>query len=463
MTGTGRREGLAGALRGQVLTRDDHDFDEARRVWNGMIDRRPALIARCESSADVVEALGFAQQHGLPVAIRGGGHSVAGLSVCDDGLVIDLGPMNGVEVDAAGRTARVGPGCRWGDVDAATQAHGLATTGGFDSRTGVAGLTLGGGIGYLARRVGLAIDNLLSAEVVTAAGEVVRASETEHPDLFWALRGGGGNFGIVTEFEFRLHELGPEVMTAQVFYPFEEAAAVLRSYRDYALAAPNDIVCYALVVHVPPAEPFPEEWHGQPTVALVACHTGPPSQAGDAAEHLVPLTRLGSPLLEVVAPMPYTALQQSFDAGAPDGARYYWKGEYLYGLTDEAIDTFVDATGDLPGELSVAGFEHLGGAVAEVEPAATAFPHRGAAFQLGIFAGWTDPAEDGGRIAWAREFHRRMAPFGIGAGYVNYLDHDDRGRVPDVYGPNLARLRDVKAQYDPGNVFHGNANIAPST
>lgn len=446
-------------LRGELLQPGDPGYDDARRVWNGMVDRRPSLIARCRGTADVVAALDLARTHGLAVSVKGGGHGVAGKAVVDDALMIDLSPMDGVHVDPGAKTARVGPGATWGQVDRETQAFGLATTGGVDSRTGVAGLTLGGGIGYLARSCGLAVDNLRAAEVVLADGRVVTADADHHPDLYWALRGGGGNFGVVTSFELRLHEVGPEVMTAQVFLPMENAAEGLRTYHRFQTAAPDQASCFALFVNVPPVEPFPEERHGQTALALVACHTG---DLETAADDLAPLTSVGEPLLSVVAPMPYATLQSSFDAGAPDGARYYWKAMYLDDITDQAIDTLVDRVSPLPGPYANVFFEPLGGAVGRVPATETAFAHRDARFGLGITAGWDDPDHDATATAWVRSLHAAMAPYDNGGVYTNYLDHDDGDRVAAAYATNLDRLQAVKAEYDPDNVFrNANSTLVP--
>jgi FAD/FMN-containing dehydrogenase len=449
---------LAGIVRGRVITPDSADYDAARRVWNGMIDRRPALIVECAGAADVVAALEFARREGLPIAARGGGHGVAGKAVVDDGVVIDLSEMDGVHVDPKARTARVGAGATWSQVDRESQAFGLAVTGGVDSRTGVAGLTLGGGIGHLARAHGLTIDSLLSAEVVLADGRVVTASDGDHPDLFWALRGGGGNFGVVTSFEFRLQEVGPEVMTAQVFHPMEGAAEAVAFYREFMAGAPDEVGCFALFVNVPPVEPFPADQHGRTCLALVACHAG---DLDEGEEILRPMGSFGSPMLSVVAPMPYVTLQSSFDAGAPDGGRYYWKATYLDEISDDLIATVVGGVESLPGPYSNVFFEPLGGAVSRVDSSATAFPHRGAGFGLGLSTGWEDPAADGAAMAWTRDLYEAVAVHGSGGAYSNYLDHDDAGLTGAAWGPNYPRLQQVKAAYDPEDLFHGNVEIAP--
>ncbi len=443
-------DALARRFDGELVQPEDPTYDEARAVWNGLIDRRPAVIARCLSTTDVQVAIRYARQHDLPISVRGGGHNVAGTSVCDDGVVIDMGEMRSVKVDPATRTARVAAGARWADLDAATQAHGLAVTGGVDSRTGVAGLTLGGGVGFLARKHGLTIDNLLAVDLVTADGRSVRASEDENPDLFWALRGGGGNVGVVTTFEFRLHELGPEVLTAQVFHRYEDAEDVLRFHRDLMAEAPDELACSAAVVHVPPVEPFPEGLHGAPAVAQIGCYVG---DVEEGRAHLDPIGSFGDPILAAVTPMPYTALQQSLDAGTPDGARYYWKSNFLSGLSDEAITTLVKAAEPLPGPFSMIGIESLGGAVNRVPTSATAWPHRDATFNLGIWAGWTDDADDEECRRWAREVHAAMEPFAADGAYVNYLDADDQDRLGEAYGEHIGRLRDIERTWDPDGLF----------
>jgi FAD/FMN-containing dehydrogenase len=449
-------ERFADSLRGRLVLPGDTHYDEARAVWNGMIDRRPAMIARCKSAADVMAAVDFAREQDIQLSVKAGGHNVAGKAICDDGLVIDLSAMNSVRVDPNTQTARVGPGATWADFDREAQAFGLATTGGVDSRTGVAGLTLGGGIGYLARKYGLAIDNLLAVDVVTADGELRPASQEENPDLFWALRGGGGNVGVVTSFEFQLHEVGPEVLTAQIFYSFEDAEAVLRFYREFTAEAPDELACYAMVVHVPPVAPFPEAAHGQIAVALVACYAG---SIADGEAVLAPLKGFGEPLLKAVTPMPYATLQQSFDAGAPDGGRYYYKSQILDELSDQAIKTIVDQVEPLPGPFTMAGIEPMGGAINQVEATATAYPHRDAAYNFAVWAGWSDPKDDEEIIDWTRGFHQAMAPHATGGAYANYLAADDADRMKEAYGQNYRRLVEIKRAWDPDNVFQSQLMI----
>jgi len=451
-------EAFVNDFRGRVVFPNDSDYDEVRAVWNGMIDKRPAMIAQCMGTADVISSVNFAQEHGLPVSARGGGHNVAGNALCDDGIVIDFSKMKLVRVDPTAKRAYVSAGATLADLDHETQAFGLAAVGGVDSRTGVAGLTLGGGTGYLSRAYGISADNLMSADVVTAGGNLVHASEEENPDLLWALRGGGGNFGVLTSFEFKLHEVGPEVMTAQIFHPIEKGKEVLQFHRDFLKNAPDKLSVYALVVHVPPVAPFPEEFHGKSAIALVACYAGDMTEGKKLLE---PLENFGDPILKAVMPMPYKVLQQSFDAGTPDGQRYYYKSQYLTELSDSAIDTILNYTKDLPGPFTIIGVEPMGGAINQVDKSATAFPHRNAAFNLGIWSGWSDSVEDTEMINWSREFHTAMEPFSTGGVYSNYMSDDEESRVKEAYGGNFDRLTKVKTKYDPDNFFRRNQNIKP--
>lgn len=443
-------EQLASELRGRVLRPSDDGYHPARAVWNGMIDRCPALIAQCAGVADVIRALAFAREHRLAVTVKGAGHSVAGKSASDGGLLIDLGPMRWVHVDPEARIARVGPGAVGGDLDTEAQVHALATTGGTDSTTGVIGLTLGGGAGFLTRRFGLAADNLVRADVVLADGRVVHASETDNADLFWALRGGGGSFGVVIAAELRLHPLGPQLMVAQAFHPYEGARAALRFFRDFTSEVPDEVGFYALAVNVPPLPGFPEAFHGKTAIAFAASYAGS-LEDGEAA--LRPIAEFGDPVLNVVGPMPYATLQQSFDAANPAHQRYFWKSSYLRSLPDDAIDTFVARVDRLPGPFSAAWFERLGGAAGRVGPRATAFPHRDAAYNFGISAGWTDPSEDDRAVTWSRAFHDAMTPYATGGVYANYVGVDDVDHLRASFGDNLDRLRRVKAKYDPDGVF----------
>jgi len=413
-----------------------------------MIDRRPALVARCGHTRDVVTAIRFARVHRLRVSVKGGGHNVAGLAVCDGGLLIDLSPMQGVHVDPASRTVRVEPGVLWATVDRATQAHGLATTGGTVSHTGVAGLTLGGGLGWLTARHGLACDNLLRAEVVTSDGTTLTASEADHPDLFWALRGGGGNFGIVTSFELRLHPIGPMVLGGMVLHPLEQGRDVLRFYRDFSGRAPDDLTAFAVLMSLP---------DGARVVAIIAAWFGDITH-GEAT--MAPLHAFGTPLADMVGPLPYVQLQQLLDAAAPHGISRYWKSGYAPALTDDIIEILTSSAATLS-PLSALPIFQFHGAAARVPAPATAFVSRRDQYDINVLAQWVDPAEAAGHVRSARAIWERLAPHTSGV-YVNHLDHDDgQARVKAAYGTNYPRLADIKKRYDPYNVFRHTNNILP--
>jgi len=442
---------------GPVLHPGDDGYTEARTVFNEMIDKHPAVIVQPTGAADVMTAVDFARTHDLRLSVKGGGHNFAGTAVCDDGVTIDCARMDRVRVDPDARTAVVGPGATWAAVDHETQAHGLATTGGLVSHTGVAGLTLGGGQGYLARNHGLTCDNLRRAEVVTADGDLVVASADTNPDLFWGLRGGGGNFGVVTAFEFDLHPVGPKVLGGLIVHPYEDAGDVLRFYREFSADAPRELAAYALFARVPPEDPFPVDAHGEPALNFAVCFDGPIDEGREA---LAPLRAFGEPLFDGVQPMPYTALQSAFDDGSPHGMRWYTKSHYLTDLPDDAIETMLAYTDPYPGPLTQVALEPLGGAVADPDPRATAFPHRDVTYSLGIWPCWEDPEKDEELTAWAREFHAAMAEHATGV-YANYLDSDELDRVEAAFGPNYERLREVKTAWDPGNLFHLNTNVEP--
>ena len=449
-------------FRGRLIGADDADYHRARAVWNGAIDRRPRLIARCLGAGDVVAAVRYAREHDLEIAIRGGGHNVAGTAVCDDGIVIDLSAMRAVRVDPQGRRAWVQGGALWGDVDQETQAHGLATTGGIVSHTGVAGLTLGGGIGWLMRRHGLTVDNLLAADVVTANGERLRVSEDEHPDLFWALKGGGGNFGVVTAFEFRLHPVGPTVMAGPILWDASDAGKVLRCYRDYIGDAPDELGTVVRFGTAPPLAAIPEHLHWRPVLILATCYAGP---AEDAERVLRPLRAFGAPLLDLVGPKPYTGFQGSIDSTVPHGWHYYWKSTFLPELRDDLIDVLVRHAFSAASPRSYVALFHLQGAVSRVAEGATAFGNRRATHAITLDGVWR-PGEDFGDrdTAWTREFFAALGPFGEGV-YVNFLGGDEGpARVREAYGDSIYdRLAGVKAAYDPDNVFHHNQNIRPGS
>jgi FAD/FMN-containing dehydrogenase len=452
-------QALRTRLHGDLLNPGDEGYEAARTVYNGMIDRYPSYVVRATGAADVMAAVDFAREHDLLLSVKGGGHNFAGTAVCDDGLTIDCSGMDSVRVDPDARTARVGPGATWVDFDHEAGAFGLATTGGLVSTTGVAGLTLGGGQGYLAREHGLTVDNLRSVDLVTADGGFVRASEEENPDLFWALRGGGGNFGVVTSFEFDLHPIGPEVIAGPIFHPYEDTREALRFYREFTADAPDELACYALVVRVPPETPFPEAYRGESSIAFAVCYAGPTDEAAAALE---PLRTFGDPLLDAVGPMPYATLQRSFDDGSPEGYRWYTKAHYLAHLSDGAIDTIVEFTDPFPGSLTQVALEPMGGAIVRVDPTATAFPHRDAAYSFGIWPGWDDPEHDDDMIEWALEFHAAMAPYATDGVYANYLDRDEDERVGAAYGENYERLVEIKDEWDPENLFRMNQNVEPS-
>ncbi len=439
---------FARRIEGSVIRPGDAEFDRARRVWNGMIDRTPALIARCSSVADVRAAVEFARAHDLLVAVRGGGHSVAGHGTCDDGLVIDLSPMQGVRVDPAGRRAVVQPGLNWGGLDRATQAYGLAVTGGIVSSTGVAGLTLGGGIGWLMRKHGLTADNLLGAELVTAGGEFLRASGEENAELFWGLRRGGGNFGIVTQFLFRLHPVGPIVLAGWVLHPQEKAVDVLRFYRGFAAAVPDELTTIVLLRRLPQLPALPPFLRGMPVIGIAVCYAGV-IEAGERA--VQPLRAFGPPLVDGIALKPYLAHQTMFDAAQPPGRHNYWKTAYLSGLSDAAIEAIVDAAGRMASPLSVLALYQLGGAARLGN----------AAFCVNCAATWTEPAESERNIAWARGFEAAIEPCSTGGAYSNFLGDEGGERAQAAYREHYGRLVALKTAYDPDNFFRLNQNIEP--
>ena len=452
-------EPLVRSLRGALLRPDDDGYDAARQLWNAMIDDRPALIARCTGVADVMAAVRFAREHGLTVAVRGGGHNVAGLASVEGGMMIDLSRMRAVDVDPEARIARVQGGALWGDVDHETQAFGLATPSGIISTTGVAGLTLGGGFGWLARAYGLAADNLLSVDVVNADGTFVKASPQENADLFWAIRGGGGNFGIVTSFEFRLHEVGPEVLFGPTVYRLGDAPEVLRHYRTFANEAPEACTVYADFLTAPPLPFLSQEVHGTTVLFLMQCYAGP---VEDGKEVLRPLREFGQPLADAVAPTRYAEAQRRSDPLYPIGGRYYWKSHNLAALSDEVVDALAECAATMPNPLCDILIQQLGGRIAELAPDATAYPHRDAGFVVTLGGRAERPADDEQCITWARACHERLAEHAADGVYVNFLSHDEGDeRRQAAFGDNTDRLRQVKACYDPNNFFRRNHNIEP--
>ncbi|GAB3639612.1 FAD-binding oxidoreductase [Spirosoma arcticum] len=441
---------LSTTFNGPLLRPGEDGYDQARAVWNGMIDKCPALIARCTNAADVVSSIRFAQTHHLLVSVRGGGHNVAGNAVCADGLMIDLSPMKAIRVDVVNRTVRAEAGVLWSELDQATQQHGLATTGGTVSHTGIAGLTLGGGLGWLMGRHGLTCDNLLSVDIVTADGALLTASETQHEDLFWAVRGGGGNFGIVTSFTYQLHSVGPTILGGMVLYPQSQAKEVLRFYRDFARNTSDELMIFAALLNTP---------DGMPVIALIVGWFGP---LAEGEQHLKPLRDFGTPLADLIAEVPYTQHQTLFDAATPHGIHRYWKSGNLPEIEDSLIDVIIEQAARQPSPYSFILFFHMKGVAARVDSAKTAFGLREDQWDFDIVSQWTDPAENQVNIDWTRTFWNQVEPYTKGV-YVNHLGGEDEAtRVRAAYGPNYERLVALKTKYDPQNFFRLNNNIVPS-
>ncbi len=446
-----RTNDLRQSIRGKLITPGDADYDESRKIWNAMIDKRPALIVQCADTSDVVQAVNFAREHRLVLAVRGGGHNVAGNATCDDGLVIDLRPMNAVTVNADARVARAQGGATWGDFDKQTQAHGLATPGGVVSSTGIGGLTLGGGVGWLSRSYGLSCDNVVEAEVVTADGRVVTASENENPDLFWGLRGGGGNFGVATHLSYRLHPV-TELLAGIIIHPRSEAPGFLRAFRDFMDSAPDQVSAFGALLSAP---------DGAPLVAAYVTYHG---EAAEGQRVLAPLRRFGAPVVDDIAVKPYADVQTAFDAGFPEGKRHYWKSSALSSLDDALIDTIIDHAARVPSPLTSIGLEaQFGGAVARVPKDATACGLREVQHNLGILSIWEDPARDDENVQWARDLWTAIQPHSSGSVYVNYLGADESDRIGEAYTKSqYQRLVELKKRYDPENLFSRNQNISPA-
>jgi FAD/FMN-containing dehydrogenase len=447
---------LRGSLHGAALLAGDAGYDEARTVWNGMHDRRPGLVIRALDRDDIAVAVRFARDNGLLMAIRAGGHQIAGHAVVEGAVMLDLSGMRAVTVDPQRRTARVEAGCLLADVDRATQAHGLAVPLGINSTTGVSGLTLGGGFGWITRKFGMTIDNLVGAEIVLADGSAVRASESEHPDLFWAIRGGGGNFGVVASFDFALHPLGPQVMSGLVVHPIADAPALLAAFRDICAGAPDELTVWSVLRKAPPLPFIPEAWHGREVLIFAACYAGD-MEAGERA--MAGLRGLGAPIADVISPHPFAGWQAAFDPLLAPGARNYWKSHDFLDLSDDLIGVVLGAVAELPDPQSEVVLAHLGGAMARVAPDATAYPQRAAHFVMNVHTRWTDAAKDESCIAWARELFDAATPHAAGSVYVNFMPEDDAERIGRAYGGNMARLSRVKARYDPQNLFRANHNI----
>jgi FAD/FMN-containing dehydrogenase len=443
-------QGFRSDFRGQVIASSDTGYDEARRVWNAMIDKRPALVVRPRGAADVITAVRFAREHQLPLAVRGGAHNVSGKATCDDGLVIDFSSMKGIRVDPASRTVRAEPGLKWFEFDRETQAFGLATTGGTVGDTGIAGLTLGGGFGWLGGTLGMTVDNVLSADVVLAKGDLVRASATENPDLFWAIRGGGGNFGVVTSFEYRLHPIGPMIVGGMVVHPFPAARDVLRFYADVVRDAPDALTVAAALLTAP---------DGNKACGLVAAYIGPVEEGEKAVR---PIKQFGSPVMDIMGPIPYVGQQSLLEQAMPPGFLNYHKADFVREVSGGLIDAMVDGFTRVPSAQSSALLFPIHGAASRIAPDATAFPHR-KGLHAGVYSLWTNPAENATHIGWVRETLDGMRPFIEGVVYVNELGEEDmETRVQQAYGLNYARLAALKSKYDPDNVFRLNANIKPA-
>jgi FAD/FMN-containing dehydrogenase len=451
---------LAAGFRGELIRPEDDGYDGVRAVYNAMIERRPALVARCTGVADVIAAVNFARENDLVVAVRGGGHSVPGYGVCDGGVVIDLTPMKGIWVDPISCTARAQAGVTWGEFDRETQQFGLAVTGGRVTHTGISGLTLGSGSGWLERKLGLTADNLLSAEVVTASGEFLKASESENEDLFWGLRGGGGNFGIVTSFEYQLHPVGPIVVGGMLLYPFSKAKELLSFWRDYLDTAPDELGGAPGFLTAPPAPFVPEHMKGQLVAALLVCYAGSPEEGEEVVR---PLKEFGPPAVDLVQPMPYTVVQTLVDPANPPGRRNYWKAENMGELSDEAIDTMVEHAARITSPFSVMLLEPKGRAISRVGEDETALGGRDAAHTIYAFAMWEDPAETDIHIAWAREFMLAMEPFTIPGVSLNFSSDQNMNKVVGFFGPEkYERLVALKNKYDPTNLFRLNQNVKPT-
>jgi FAD/FMN-containing dehydrogenase len=448
------------SLRGELILAEDAGYDDARSIWNAMIDRRPALIVRCLGVADVVTGVKFAREHGLILSIKGGGHNISGLAVCEEGLMLDMSRMRGVWVDPSTRTARAQAGCLLGDVDRETQLHGLASVLGFISNTGIAGLTLGGGFGYLTRRFGWTSDNLLSMEVVTADGRIVQASEKENADLFWGLRGGGGNFGVVTSFEYKLYAVGPEVIAGAIAWRAESAGEVLEMFRTLTAQAPPELTCVAALRMAPPAPWLPKDVHGKPIVAFFVCHTG---EVSEGEKLVAPIKAFGSPVGDIIQRRPYVSQQSLIDATQPKGRRYYWKSEYLPAVKPELLAVAIKHAAAIASPHSAILLFPVNGALNRLPENHSSVGNRNAGYVPNIAASWEKAEDDKTNIEWARAAWRDLRRFSTGGTYVNFLTEDEGDeRIHAAYGNNYERLVEVKSKWDPGNLFCMNKNIVPS-
>lgn len=446
-------------VKGQIVLPTDSTYDEVRRIWNAMIDRQPALIVQCGEADDVPQAISFARENGLEISIRGAGHNIAGNALCDDGMMIDFSAMRDIRADPGSQRAYVEPGATLADLDETTQSHGLATPVGINSTTGIAGLTLGGGFGWLTRKYGMTVDNLVSVEAVTANGKRIRASEDENGDLFWALRGGGGNFAVVTQFEFKLHRVGPEVLAGLAVFPFDQAKQVLTQYREFVELAPEELNVWTVLRKAPPLPFLPEQVHGKEVVVLVAFYTGEPAQGRKLIE---PLLRFGDAYGEHIVAQPYIQWQKAFDPLLAPGARNYWKSHNFIELSDGALNSMIEFAAKLPSPQCEIFIGLIAGAANRVPANAMAYGHRDAHFVLNVHGRWDENTEDQRCIAWARAFFQATAPYASAGAYVNFMTGEETDRVAAAYGTNYHRLAQIKKQYDPDNVFHVNQNIKPA-
>lgn len=449
-------ETLKNKVKGQIVLPNDPSYNEVRKIWNAMIDRRPAVIVKCAEADDVLHAISYARENGLEISIRGGGHNIAGSALCDNGVLIDFSNMTTVSVDAQKRRAYVEPGATLGDIDKAVQAHGLATPVGINSTTGIAGLTLGGGFGWLTRKYGMTIDNLVSAEMVTAEGKKIKVSEDKNTDLFWAIRGGGGNFGIVTQFEFALYPVGPEILAGLLVFPIEQAKQVLEKYREFVKSAPEELNIWVILRKAPPLPFLPENVHGKEVIVLAIFY------AGDIAEGeklINPLRSFGDAYGDHIGVQPYVQWQQTFDPLLTPGARNYWKSHNFKELSDGALDSIIEFAGKLPSPQCEIFLGLIEGAANRIPSNAMAYGHRDAKFVLNVHGRWDKAAQDKTCIAWARAFFEASAPYASAGAYVNFMTEDEGDRVAAAYGVNYARLKKIKKKYDPENIFHNNQNI----
>jgi FAD/FMN-containing dehydrogenase len=452
------KEELKGTIKGRVLAPDDPDYEEARQIWNAMVDRRPAVIVQCAQADDIPPVIRFARKNGLELSIRGAGHNIAGNALCDNGVTIDFSRMKNVRVDAVKRHAYVEPGATLANLDEATQAHGLATPVGINSTTGIAGLTLGGGFGWLTRKYGMTIDNLVSVDIITAEGKKIRASETDNPDLFWAIRGGGGNFGVVSQFEFQLFPVGPEIIAGLIVFPFNQAKQILSKYRQFVNSAPEELNIWVVLRKAPPLPFLPENVHGKEVVVLPIFYSG---AVAEAEKLIAPVRAFGNAHGEHIGAQPYVAWQKAFDPLLTPGARNYWKSHNFTELADGALNTIIDFAGKLPSSQCEIFIGLIAGAPNRIAPDAMAYGHRDAKFVLNVHGRWDDAKDDQKCIGWAREFFNASAPYASAGAYVNFMTAEEGERVAAAYGSNYGRLVAIKRRYDPENVFHLNQNVKP--